>query len=261
MQVDSTVYHQSVHLDDDKLLSADAQCPFCKCADREPAFVLQENPEVLLLRCTNCNAASAARMPTDEALAEYYRGYWTMPKHKGSDEKITFHDSSLFGNHLASVFLNCHHGSADDISILDFGGGDGTVAHSVAERLVNNGVRRVEILLIDYNEKAMSPRDSRIAITRRSSLEGVNLHFSLVIASGVVEHLPRPQEILPRLLHVMANGAVFYARTPYVLPLMRMCRPIGIKWDFTYPAHVHDLGQDFWEAYFRSEEHTSELQS
>lgn len=55
-----------------------------------------------------------------------------------------------------------------------------------------------------------------------------------------------------RLLGLLRKDGRFYARTPYVAPLMNLCRTFGIGWDFTYPAHVHDLGQAFWEAYFKS---------
>ena len=39
---------------------------------------------------------------------------------------------------------------------------------------------------------------------------------------------------------------MFYARTPYVLPLLRLLKRFGIELDFTYPGHLHDLGQNFW---------------
>ena len=32
-----------------------------------------------------------------------------------------------------------------------------------------------------------------------------------------------------------------YARTPYMLPFMKM-----VGFGMTYPAHVHDLGDRFW---------------
>jgi hypothetical protein len=34
---------------------------------------------------------------------------------------------------------------------------------------------------------------------------------------------------------------------------MKIFSLIGIKWDFTYPAHIHDLGEDFWVSYFGSD--------
>lgn len=31
---------------------------------------------------------------------------------------------------------------------------------------------------------------------------------------------------------------------------MKLARIFGVKLDFTYPGHIHDLGQAFWEHYF-----------
>ena len=43
---------------------------------------------------------------------------------------------------------------------------------------------------------------------------------------------------------------MFYARTPCVAPLMGWAGRLGVRWDFTFPAHLHDLGQAFWEGWF-----------
>jgi hypothetical protein len=52
----------------------------------------------------------------------------------------------------------------------------------------------------------------------------------------------------------MAQRGIFYARTPYMLPMMKAFRLIGVNLDFTYPGHIHDLGQAFWENYFTTEQ-------
>jgi hypothetical protein len=44
---------------------------------------------------------------------------------------------------------------------------------------------------------------------------------------------------------------MFYARTPYMLPIMKLLDFIGAHIDFTYPGHLHDLGQSFWENFFK----------
>jgi hypothetical protein len=45
----------------------------------------------------------------------------------------------------------------------------------------------------------------------------------------------------------MRPGGVFYARTPSVVPLFRIFQFLHLHYDFTYPAHLHDFGQGFWE--------------
>ena len=42
---------------------------------------------------------------------------------------------------------------------------------------------------------------------------------------------------------------VFYARTPCMLPLIKFLKNLRIKIDFSFPGHIHDLGQAFWESY------------
>lgn len=246
--ITTTTFHQSVHLGRDKLENPESECPFCGSEHRESKYLLQDTPEVLLQLCANCHAASASRMPTGKALDEYYNGYYDTECFSDSENKVTFSAVSRFGKHLASKFAQYQNDL--DVSILDFGGGDGSISHAVAMELLKMGANKIDITVIDYNEDTISPQDERISITRQDNLEDISKQFSIVIASAVIEHIPKPRDILNNLLRCVKKGGVFYARTPIMLPLMRMLSYVGIKLDFTYPAHIHDLGQHFWEAYF-----------
>jgi hypothetical protein len=44
----------------------------------------------------------------------------------------------------------------------------------------------------------------------------------------------------------METGGVMYARTPFILPFIRLANLTGIGVDFSYPCHLHDLGARFW---------------
>ena len=66
--------------------------------------------------------------------------------------------------------------------------------------------------------------------------------YDLVIASAVIEHVPAARQFLTELLNRIRPGGCFYARTPYVAPLLRLLP----GFDFTFPGHVHDLGPAFW---------------
>ena len=248
MKINAVVYHQSLHLDEGKLLLPDSKCPFCRSGQRKAVCVLQDNPQVLLLECTNCNAASASRMPINTALVEYYRDYYESPVSKPEGQN-TFDDPKRFGNYLAIKFnqyLNKPH-----IRILDFGGGDGSISYWTAKQLLQKKeVDKVDILVVDYNQKVISAQDNRIFLARKDTLESIQFYYDIVIASAIIEHLPQPNDILNRLLNLIDRGGIFYARTPYVVPFIKLFTFFGIKWDFTYPAHVHDLGQEFWESYF-----------
>jgi SAM-dependent methyltransferase len=85
-------------------------------------------------------------------------------------------------------------------------------------------------------------------MSRASGLEALSdkRRFDLVIASAVIEHLPEPVEATRKLLLMLAPGGCLYARTPYVLPIFQILSRAGIPYDFTFPAHFHDLGPTFW---------------
>lgn len=189
-------------------------------------------------------------MPTNAALDSYYADYFKSPLSSASHEKITIDDHRRFGVYLASRFgkhLNRKH-----VRILDFGGGDGAISYYVSCLLVKAGVESVELMIVDYNETPVRSQDERIRIDRKSTLEEIGAsRFDIVIASAIIEHIPQPAGVLHSLLGSLEAGGVFYARTPCIVPLMRLLRLVGLRIDFTYPAHVHDLGQDFWETYFR----------
>jgi 2-polyprenyl-3-methyl-5-hydroxy-6-metoxy-1,4-benzoquinol methylase len=188
-------------------------------------------------------------MPIDDALREYYSSYYESPIYGGSRENVAFDDPRRFAKHLTHTILKYQTDS--NVSILDFGGGDGSISYAVALELLKKGVDLVKITIIDYDDKTVLSRDSRISINKLSSPEDTRSLYNIVIASAIIEHLPRPKEPLISLLNHLKNGGIFYARTPYVVPFAKLCGLIGVKWDFTYPAHVHDLGQDFWETYFK----------
>ncbi len=69
----------------------------------------------------------------------------------------------------------------------------------------------------------------------------------MVLASAVLEHIPYPVKSLEQLLSQTHAGGIFYARTPYMVPLRRLFHALGKTVDFTFPAHIHDMGSAFWD--------------
>lgn len=206
------------------------------------------------MQCSTCHAISASRIPTPEALTEYYSGYYDSPDpRQAADERITFDKPRRLADHLADTY-RCYSSNREaPISILDFGGGNGAISHLLAMRLIEKGAEQVDITVVDYNKETVCPQDGRVTINRAESLDVLKSPYSLVIASAVIEHHPRPRELLRHLLYLIEQGGVFYARTPCMLPIMNLLRLVGVKVDFTYPGHLHDLGQVFWEGLFTKE--------
>lgn len=257
MIIPSTIYHSSKHLPEEKLHPAVPACPWCGCAKRESIASLQQNPLVTLLECPECFATSASRMPTSEALANYYAVYYATEKFEKMGAKVTAGDPGRMGAHFSRWMEGRNQGQV--LRILDFGGGDGTVAVQAADLLSRRqpSVRRIEIMVVDYNTIPIPalPPNPAICLQHHPNLESLPAGcFDFVIASAVLEHIPEAKVTLDQLLSLMRPGAAFYARTPFVVPLFKLCQRLGVEMDFTFPGHVYDLGQAFWEKYFSRRE-------
>jgi hypothetical protein len=122
MKINAARFHKSLHLADNELLPPDSACVFCGFIKRFPVYLLQENPEVSLLKCHHCGAAIASRLPTSEALEMYYQKYYATQFFKGKNDCVTFIDTLKFGSHLAEK-INKHLTGSSSLKILDFGGG------------------------------------------------------------------------------------------------------------------------------------------
>jgi len=233
--VKATVHHAGKHLTASEVYSASARCPVCLAdGPREPVFLVQESPAVHLLRCPKCRGVSADQMPVPAVLDAYYTNYWP-----DESNRITFGSGDRFAARIlryAGIDRN-----RDRIRILDFGGGDGTIARRIAQRLLNERPAEIEIDLVDWGATDQQDGD-HIRIRGFRTLDTVSGPYDLILASAVLEHIPEVNSIMRTLFSLVGPGGFFYARTPYVLPLTRLDR----KLDFTYPGHVHDMGSAFW---------------
>jgi SAM-dependent methyltransferase len=179
-------------------------------------------------------------MPTPDALRSYYASYYDQ-----ADERVTFDLPERLARHIFRRALI--EPPRRSVAILDFGGGDAGVSRRIARLLLDSGVPQVQIRLVDFNADIPPVDSPQVSLDRVESLEGIEeATFDLVIASAILEHIPHPRPDLIRLLEALRGGGVFYARTPSVLPLLRLLRAFGVRSDFTFPAHVHDLGGRFW---------------
>jgi 2-polyprenyl-3-methyl-5-hydroxy-6-metoxy-1,4-benzoquinol methylase len=246
----ATSFHAGMHLKEQEILPPEPGCPLCSFrGDRSPVLRLQSDPEVYLLACPSCQGFSASRFPTGDALRAYYSNYYKQLPFDDS-ENVTFHDPGRFAMHLlrkAKPFLSGQH-----LKILDFGGGGGDLSLALARLLLKEGASQVHVVLVDYNAGLGSDSFEGISVERHESLDSADVKdCDLVLASGILEHLPHPQAVFARLLLVLRSGGIFYARTPSVAPLFRVLQRTGLSLDFTYPAHVHDMGEAYWSNVLR----------
>lgn len=242
--VSATVYHTGKFLQEQELLPESNTCPWCKFAgNRARVLPLQKSPDVWLLKCPFCYAASASRVATQAAIDTYYTSY-----HSDTNvNRFIVRNPSYHARHICRYAKLPR--SLPKIAVLDFGGGDGSISHAMGVELAKRSSALVDIVVVDYSKSLVVPAHPRVTLSLKSTISEIpeREHFDLVLASGVLEHLPEPAEITRKLLGMLAPGGYFYARTPYVVSLLRLLGRMHIAYDFTFPAHFHDLGQDFWQ--------------
>ena len=233
------VHHQGAQLSEQELLPEETVCPLCNYeGKRRPVITLQESPQVRLLAC-RCGCRSASRMPRPEVLRDYYARYYA-----AIDGTATFDGSDRFARHL---FRSLGVTPKSSLRILDFGGGvDATISRSLARQFTANGTDRVEISLVDYN--ASCQRDwGAVTVNCYQNVQEAGGEFDVVIASAIMEHIPYPRDILISLLNSLGTQGRAYFRTPSMSSIVKLAARFGVYIDFTNPAHVHDMGQAFWE--------------
>ncbi|MFT5497121.1 MAG: hypothetical protein ACI9TH_002527 [Kiritimatiellia bacterium] len=250
--MNATTFHTRKHLGEEDLGPVETVCGFCAFSDRRVVTRLQSGPDVDLLHCPSCGVCTASRLPTVAALENYYRGYYERSGN-GTPEnsQVTFKNVSRFAGHLAAVLQP--ELTPGPLNILDFGGGDGTIVMHMAEKLVAAGHPSVAITVVEYHNEVVTSSHPAITMRHEPNLEAVEAQaacYEVVIASAIIEHLPTAKAETERLLQLLGPGGILYVRTPFVVPVLKLMKRFGLTLDFTFPGHIHDMGQGFWETYF-----------
>ena len=230
----ATAYHAGRRLGEDELHPARDQCPLCLARGARPAVHrIQEAPLVELLVCGRCRGASASRMPRADVLDAYYAEYYR------GDARTTTPDARRFAASIVRRLAPVRPGAR--ARVLDLGGGDGSIGVAVAQLLVHAGAAGADVAVVDYGAPAPSPQ-GEIRVSGHDELADVAGEFDVVLASAVLEHIPDFEPVFRRLYSLTASGGSLYVRTPWMAPFARAISSL----DLTFPAHVHDLGGDFW---------------
>jgi 2-polyprenyl-3-methyl-5-hydroxy-6-metoxy-1,4-benzoquinol methylase len=230
--------HRGMRLKEKEINQKKQKCPFCGSIEREFKLTIQGYPEVNLLKCNHCYACSASSMPKQSTLDKYYSSYYD-----DNHQSITFNNPERFGKHLYQYSKLSLKGN---ISILDFGGGNGRVSYEAAKSLITiESIEDITIEVVDYFPDVITPKVPGITIGHIKELSEIesNIQYDFVIASAIIEHIPEGGKALQSLFKRLKPGGIFYARTPYMSDLKLL---ILKDLDLTYPAHVHDLGRKFW---------------
>ena len=232
--------HTAKHLTNDQIYDATRRCLICYGENlRKPVFVLQRDPEIVMLDCPSCGAASASHMPTPETLAACYKHYFD-----GESEKVTFKATNrrhLFRGIADRVTTRNH------IRILDVGGGDGSLSFEICKELLGRDrIRSAEIVVVDY-AAARNSNVKEIQIEHKDHVRDARGTFDLILVSAILEHIPDVFDTISTIKKLTTSGTVLYGRTPFALPLARVMPFL----DLGYPYHVHDMGPNYWLQFAR----------
>jgi len=230
-----------MHVNHDHLSLQNNACPFCLSKDRDPVHTIQTGPDVLLYRCNKCYAVSAYPVPDEIFLKQYYNTYYME-----NDAQITHEDPARFAKHIYKIVRK--NLKTDFFKIIDYGGGNGLISINLAQLIIkNNPESKIDISVVDYNNEVVNSEDPRITISNHKELSTLKYdNYDIIISSAIFEHIPFPGDIMIKLFELLSPGGIQYTRTPFIFPFIRIFKIFNKQIDFTYPAHLHDLGQYFW---------------
>lgn len=131
----------------------------------------------------------------------------------------------------------------EEISILDFGGGDGTLAIEFAKLLSSSC--KIHITVVDFGNSIAQHNLTNTSIKKFQIIPSSE-KYDLVIASASVELISNFGMILRSMLNSLrGQDSCMYVRTNFILPIKKIIPMV----DFTFPAHLHDISPDFLEKF------------
>jgi len=237
-------YNMGCHVPQESIGPELGSCPMCGGVYSLEIFSIQESPIVKLNKCTDCKIVYANHHPLHDFLMTYYSYYY---KGHNGDGNVTTDSVKRFANHITRLVLMKYIGdSPKSFKVLDYGGGDGSIGAKVAKII---GKKKSTVTSIDVfeNESSIEGLEKLDGCKYLYDANNLENDYDLIIASGVLEHVKNPFEVLTLMINHLAPGGVIYIRTPYVLPVHRLLSFFGFKQDFGYPAHFFDFSPQSWE--------------
>jgi len=190
--VSAAAYHKGKFLQEQQLLAEFRHCPWCRFSGtRERVLTIQRNPDVWLLECPRCHAVSASRAATDATLDAYYASYYS----ESATSRVTCGSPRHLARHICRYAKPVRRLAR--VSLLDYGGGDGSIGHAVALEVLKAGCGPIDILVVDHNGRLIRPAHPAIALSHASSLEQVprERKFDLVMPAPSWNISRNPQKL------------------------------------------------------------------
>lgn len=241
-------FNRSELLKEDQLDASFEKCPFCSSGDTIKIGFIQKEPEINAVECNKCKIGFVDRQPSEHYLIEYYRNYYK------SSKRCTTVESSILSKHIIKQIGELSY--SENYSILDFGGGDGSVAQTIGQYLIKKDLAgKINIIIVDYYPSAPGNDSGRITQEHFNSFDKLRMEhkFDLIIASAILEHVKYPADISSKLLNSLKPSGKCYFRTPYIYPFFKIFKLIGISIDVQFPGHLYDMGNLFWSSFLKNQ--------
>lgn len=241
---------QASSINEDELVYID-RCGMCNSTQFDRLITYSKKPNINFVRCLKCGAVTYDRILNQDAIDKLYASdeqYYKDDTSEESGGNITFYGSERFAKHLLRKSRITR---KKQYRILDFGGGDGELAYAVAKELYRKfRFNHADITVVDYTNSLYNTKNKRVSMTSVFPLSSINeaqWGYDIIIASGVIEHIPNPGEDIKRLFEMLSPNGIIYFRTPYIYPLRRDLSRLKIEYDTLFPAHIWDLGMDWYK--------------
>ncbi len=226
-----------------------SDCPYCTSNKCSRVSIEESHERAYWYKCSECDLGFVNEVPSSTFLSNYYKNYYS----NSDSPAITSDQSFAFVNHLENFIdkylIGVH---SVGISILDWGGGDGTLSILMAINMLNKYNQiSISLCICDLNANNLIGNKfqikekfgDRLRIQTCATLPDVDGVFDFVMCSAILEHVPEIRQNIESLDRLIAINGLIYFRTPYMLPFKTILRS---AFDMTYPAHIYDIGPNFY---------------
>ena len=216
-------------------------CPICGCSDllqilqgrvdKEFGFAV---PGLKYYQCLRslCRHVHAAPTPRDEVIRTLYKEYTTHEAYrpKGVGRLFAVHNNRKRVRQKKFLLDLCHGNTG--IRILDYGCGNGILLKELAD------LGFTDLTGYDFDHKAVSVVRS-LGFRCHSDPENIKPStIEVIFLNHVLEHVPRPKQLISHLIELTTPGGIIYIRTPNGQSLLaRIC---GANWrGWETPRHLN----------------------
>ena len=202
----SSLYNCEVtRISDDGILPKDVGCPVCRTPSPERRFAIS-GLDAELVRCRSCELGWLQPQPSADQLARFYP-----PEYYGSTGQkfaswIEWAVRFVGGRHVRFLARRVPQGGR----ILDVGCGRGVLLRELVDR-------GFEAHGFEVSQAAADGVDPRVAMRIGDDLASAGYperSFDQVIVWHVLEHVPRPRDLLEEIHRIMKPGGEIVVAVP-----------------------------------------------